>query len=292
MTLQEMSSFIQNALRYKMSTAQVILLIDAVQKIAFDEDQNIFKIWSSFTPQFTLTFSSGGYTSAVAGDVGKTVTDGTATGVLISYDNTARTWNITSSNDTAFTDSAAVTITAGTGAGTLASSSSFVGYKGPYDAPTSPPCRKIWGVTRETDARIYGNDGTITTDYDFSSDFYDPSRLFEQARVDNINSQITLIQAPTLNSVYRWVYWRQAPTITGIDSGDDASMLIPSTYHFQFINACLLQSNIIIRGEMVNPNDVRAILGRWWESLLAPYTPMGKNTALRALSRQGPDVLI
>lgn len=292
MTLQEIASFIQNSVRYKLSPAQVVLIIDATQKIAFDEDREIFKVWSDFTPQFTLTFIASGYTSAVAGDIGKTVTDGTATGVLVSYDNTARTWNITSTNDTEFDVDGAVTITTGTGAGTLESEDAFVGYTGPYDAPTSPPCRKIWGVTRETDARIFGNDGTLSNDYEFSSNYFNPSKFFEQAREDNISQQITLIQSPTVDSVYRWIYWRQAPTIDGIEASDDADLLIPSTYHFQFINACLMQANIVLSGETVDPRDIRSILGQWWESLKRPYTPMGKNTRLKSLPRQSSGVII
>lgn len=294
MTLQEIASFIQNSVRYKLSPDQVILLIDAVQKIAFDEDQNIFKVWSTFTPYFTLTFATAGYTSAVSGDVGKTVTGGTsgATGVIISYDNTAKTWLISSSNSTEFEENEAVTISGGTGAGTLASSDAFVGYKGPYDAPTSPPCRKIWGVTRETDVRIYGDDGSFNSDYEFRTTYFDPSKFFENAREDNLNNQITLINAPTVEGSYRWVYWRNPETITDILSASDSKLLIPSTYHFQFINACILQANIIISGETVDPKDIREILGSWWESMTRPFTPMGKNTKLKQLGQQSSSVII
>ena len=65
--------------------------------------------------------SASGYTSAVAGDVGKLVTGGTsgATGILQDYDNSTRYWVIGKLNNIAFTDGEAITITNGTGAATL-----------------------------------------------------------------------------------------------------------------------------------------------------------------------------
>lgn len=72
-------------------------------------------------PYLCLTFASGGYTDAVAGDIGKIVTGGTTgdTGTLVWYDNDTRRWTILpdTSGDT-FDAAEAVTITDGTGAGT------------------------------------------------------------------------------------------------------------------------------------------------------------------------------
>jgi hypothetical protein len=289
MTLQEIASFIQNTIRYKLSPEQVILIIDATQKLAFDNDSKMFLVWSTFTPYFEITFESSGYTSAIAGDVGKTVVgaDSGAEGVLISYNNTTRVWTVTNTNETEFTDGEAVTITTGTGAGTV---SDFAGYTGPYDAPTSPPTRKIWGITRETDNRIFGNDEN--NDYDFASNNFDPSTFFEQAREDNLNRQITLIVEPTVNAVYRWVYYRDAETITDIETASDSKLLIPSRYHMQFVNACKKMADIAIFGEDLDPQDVKALLGGWWESSEQPYTPMGKVTNRQLWPRQGSSVLI
>ncbi len=64
-----------------------------------------------------MTLQSGGYTSAIAGDIGKMVVDDASnTGNLLDYDNTNRKWWIRW-NATIATASA-ITITAGTGAGT------------------------------------------------------------------------------------------------------------------------------------------------------------------------------
>jgi len=66
---------------------------------------------------YQLTMQAGGYTNAVAGDVGKTVTDGTRSGVLLAYNNTTRKWWVRRVTATAW--AGACTITTGTGAGTI-----------------------------------------------------------------------------------------------------------------------------------------------------------------------------
>ena len=69
---------------------------------------------------YRMSFASAGYVAAVAGDIGKTVTDGTRTGTLLAYDNTARKWWVRRGTGTAW--AGAVTITTGTGAGTITGS--------------------------------------------------------------------------------------------------------------------------------------------------------------------------
>ncbi len=75
-------------------------------------------------PYLTLTFVAAGYTSAVAGDIGKTVTGTTTgdTGTLLSYNNGARQWIIKpdAASDEFDNGTEAVTIASGTGVGTLA----------------------------------------------------------------------------------------------------------------------------------------------------------------------------
>jgi hypothetical protein len=289
MTLQEIASFIQNTIRYKLSPEQVILIIDATQKLAFDNDSKMFLVWSTFTPYFEIVFNSSGYSNAVDGDIGKTIVgaDSGATGTVISYNNTTRTVVVNITNGIEFTPDEQATIQTGSGEGTV---DTFQGHLGPYSAPTSPPTRKIWGITRETDNRIFGNDET--NDYDFASNNFDSSTFFEQAREDNLNRTITLIQRPTMNAVYRWVYYRDAETITDTLTASDSKLLVPSRYHLQFINACKKMADIVIFGEDLDPQDVKALLGGWWESSEQPYTPMGKVTNRQLWPRQGSSVLI
>lgn len=260
--------------------------MDSAQRIAFDVNAENFLVWTEeLDPQFVLTFASAGYASAIAGDIGKAVVGASsgATGVLISYDNTAKTWNITSTNDLDFTDSEALTITTGTGAGTLASSDSFTGYKGPYDAPTDPPCRKIWGITKETDARIFGTsmepEVQPMADFDFKPRIFNPARLFEPGREDNVAKTFLFAQEPSLPSalhVLRWVYWQDAPTIDG--TSDETQLKIPARYHLNFVNACVKLAQMNISGEDVDPKVLDAMFKPWWNTLARPYTPMGIGT--------------
>lgn len=69
-----------------------------------------------------LTLASGGYTNAVAGDIGKMVTDDAAnTGNLLAYNNTSRKWWIRW--NTTIANSSVMAITSGTGAGTASGAS-------------------------------------------------------------------------------------------------------------------------------------------------------------------------
>lgn len=73
-----------------------------------------------------LSFNAAGYTAAVPGDIGRTVTaSGGNTGVLLDYDNTSRKWWVRSL--TSWGNSMAVSITGGTGAGTTTSSGAATG---------------------------------------------------------------------------------------------------------------------------------------------------------------------
>ncbi len=75
------------------------------------------------TEIYLLRFNAGGYVSAIAGDIYKTVVGATssATGKLLDYDNTARAWRVRKVSGT-FVANEAVSITTGTGAGTTVTS--------------------------------------------------------------------------------------------------------------------------------------------------------------------------
>jgi len=70
-----------------------------------------------------LTLASGGYVSAISGDIGKIVTGGSTgdTGRLLAYDNTARKWwvRMIDSGDLFDNASESVSVTSGTGAGSM-----------------------------------------------------------------------------------------------------------------------------------------------------------------------------
>ena len=74
---------------------------------------------------YRLTFNASGYTNAVAGDIFKTVVQGGNNATLLYYNNTTRVWMVRKGTGT-LTNNTATTITAGTGAGTTATSGGVV----------------------------------------------------------------------------------------------------------------------------------------------------------------------
>ena len=72
-----------------------------------------------------LAFAAGGYTNVVESDIGKVVagTGLDADDVLIDFDNNRRVWWVRTGDTTTVSDSTAITITGGTGAGTTAGGS-------------------------------------------------------------------------------------------------------------------------------------------------------------------------
>jgi hypothetical protein len=270
--------------------------MDAAQRMAFDYDAKQFLVWDEeLTPQYNIEFLSSGYTSAISGDIGATVT-GTvsgSTGTLVSFNNTTRIWVI-STTDT-FTDGEPITTT-GTGHGTLIASAAQTGYVGPYDYPTDPAVRKLWGVTAETDVRIFGSDDTTVSDindFDFLPILFDPKQLFKPGRVNGIAGTFTFIDSPALPSsdpTYRWVYWRNPPTIDG--TSDETELIIPATYHLNFVNACVKLAEITLSGADVDPNQIYAFFKPWWNTLQVPYTPMGKASNGTQNPRQSPGIMI
>lgn len=281
MLLADISAQVNRSLRFKLHPANIIVLMDAAQRFAFDADMQQFLYWgATLTPKYYIEFLSSGYTSAVVGDIGKTVVgaDG-STGTLVSYNNTTRKWLLTTSST--WTNSTTVTITTGTGAGTLIASAAQTGYTGPYSYPTTVPVRKLWGVTAEPDTRIFGSDTTTTfpmNDFDFVPRTYDPKQLFKPARWSDIDGTLTFIDAPALPSTtnsYRWVYWRNPPTITG--TSDETQLIIPAAYHMHFINATIKLAQLSLNGEDVDPKVMQAIWQPWWNTLTVAYTPMGNR---------------
>ncbi len=282
MLLADISAQINRSVRFKLHPAQIIVILDSAQRYAFDQDLNAFLYWgATLTPKYYIEFLSSGYTSAIAGDIGKTVVGATsgATGVLVSYDNTTRKWLLTTSDT--WTDGEAVTITTGTGAGTLIAAGAQTGYVGSYAYPTTVPVRKLWGVTAEPDTRIFGSDPTTTypmNDFDFVPVTFDRTQLFKPGRKDDIGQTFTFIDSPALPSTtnsYRWVYWRSPPAITS--TSDETKLLIPAAYHMAYINACIKLAQLSINGEDVDPKVMQAIFQPWWNTLMDQYTPMGNR---------------
>lgn len=94
------------------------------------------------TKQITLLLA--GYVACVAGDIGKTVTDdGVSVGTLVSYDNVARTWVITTSSTIA--TGSVMAIVTGTGAGTTTGAQTGTTVRWSVDAVTFIICYHTLG---------------------------------------------------------------------------------------------------------------------------------------------------
>lgn len=282
MLLADISAMVNRALRFRLHPANIVVLLDAAQRYAFDTDLNAFLYWgATLTPKYYLEFLASGYTSAIVGDIGKTVVGATsgATGTLVSYNNTTRKWLLTTSST--WTNGEAVTITTGTGAGSLIAAAAQTGYTGSYAYPTTIPVRKLWGVTAEPDTRIFGSDTTATfpmNDFDFVPQTFNPKALLKPGRKDDIGQTFTFIDSPALPSTtnsYRWVYWRNPPTITG--TTDETQLIIPAAYHMNLVNATIKLAQLSLNGEDVDPKVIQAIFQPWWNTLVDRYTPMGNK---------------
>src|SRR4051812_24677218 len=90
MILTDMVSAVQGAFgaRFQNSTALVLQYFDTVQKVAFNRDLKAFQWWNDYLTVYTdVVLSSSGYTSFVVADIGKTLTNGSVTGTIISFNN-------------------------------------------------------------------------------------------------------------------------------------------------------------------------------------------------------------
>lgn len=294
MTLQEISSWLNQALRFKLNEAQITLLLNETHKLACDQNVLTFTYWDNYLTTYQeLILDSSGYTNAVPGDVGLPVVGGasSSTGTLISYDNSTYTWVI--STEDSFQEGEAVAITGGTGAGNLTSGSTFQqGHLGPYAWPTSPPVRKMNGVSSVSDGQIFGKeadiiypDGTYnpdhislrtTDDYGLIFNQFNERYFYLPARIDVFARTLTLINRPSLGVTPRWVYYRQPETITDITADDD-KVLIPETYHTNWVQCLIEAAQVTTKNQIFTREHVEGHFAEWWEAMKEAWIPNGKN---------------
>lgn len=282
MTLREISSWINRNSRYKLAPDQIVLIIDMVNKLAVDQDMGAFKYWDNeLTVWSEITLDSSGYTNCIASDIGKAVVGGVSgtTGLLKAYNNTTRKWAVATTDD--FTAEEAITITAGTGAGDLEDEDYQEGYKGPYAFPTSPPVRKMVGITTFSDPRLFGTQYTYLSerdDYGVILPEYDERKFYSPARIDRFAQTYTFISAPSLDSdttTYRWVYFRGADDITDLDA-DDANLMVEDLFHMEFVQACIAMGKVGTEDGSFDRSTIEKYFWGWWNRLRKNYTPMGK----------------
>jgi hypothetical protein len=279
-TLLEIASFINQNTRFKLTEAQILILVDNVQKLAFDHDMIGFKYWEATQQIYVEISFQAGSTDPVASDIGKAVVGGTSgtSGTLISYNTTTDKWVVDVGNTANYTDGEVITITAGTGTGTLLAADAQVNFKGPYAFPTTVPVRKMIGMTTNTDPRIFGTEAVYLddlNDYGLVLNEYDERKFYKKARVDIFAKTMTLINEPNRDTdTYRWVYFRKPETITDL-SADDSKMLIPEEFHMNFVQACIAQANVTTEDGRADRQTIEGHFYDWWQQVQKAYTPMG-----------------
>lgn len=278
MTIAQIMSWINQDSRFKLTPAQLLLIVDIVNKLSCDEDLDAFLSWDNTITVLTEITLDTGFTDFETTDVGLTLEGATsgATGVVVSYDNDDGTVVLSDVSGT-FEADEAVEVDGGDGDGTV---DTVLGYKGPYSYPTSPPVRKMKGVTLVSDAYIFGTASVYISDqddYGMPIGDYDARKFYRPGRLDRIAKTFTFSTAPSLTSTdpYRWVYYRKPETISS-STGQDDHILIPEEYHMNFIQACIKAADVTTRGGIMTRDDVMMHFFDWWKTLRSNYTPNGK----------------
>jgi hypothetical protein len=291
MTLQEMVTAVQGAFgsRFQDSTSLVLQYLDTVQKVALNRDMRNFMWWNDYlTINTAVVLSASGFTSWVAGDVGKVLSSGTATGTIISYNNTTRTAQVTVLTGTTF--SGAVTTTAGTGGGTFssqavskgpyswASLTPNFGSLTPYSSSGSAGVRRMLGVTTATDSELYGETNlALLNDYNFILGTYDKRAIFEIVTKYDMQKVLFFVDTPdTTENLYRWVYYIRPPTLGLVT--DDNNVLIPSEFHQTvMVEGAQALADRSTYGDRTPEQVLAQIIQPFWDMNAQAYTPDGAN---------------
>lgn len=286
MTLTEIASFINLGTQNQLSPAQVTLVMDSVQKNVFQKNQQAFLVYDQELTILTeLVLKTGFYVSPISSDIGMTVLGDSsgATGTLVSYSDYS--WKLTDvvgefeADENVFVDGVG-----GVGSGFLETEDFEHGWRGPYEAPDAPPCRKIWGVTKRPPHLFwvqylaqcgywYSINGVWQTD-DYRAFWGDRLYPFVTGNTFDLSNEFLFSFDPVVEddpeTPYYWVYWKNPPTIAYLDQED--VLLIPEAYHFNYANACQQVALAFLNQQPVSVDDiVKANLGGWINTLLAPF---------------------
>lgn len=286
MTLQEIITAISGAQgsRFQISPTLALQYVNTVQQVAYNRNISAFLYWKDYlTVNTKLTMSASGYTNCVASDVTKTVTDGTRTGTLVSYDNTLREWEISSASGTF---SGAITISVGTGAATFSSQQTS---KGPYSWNSVSPLfgsltpftqsssiRKMLGLTKATDPQLFLPPNVpLYQDYGFSSAQFDDRALFEVVRKYDAQKLLYFISTPvTTTNTYRWVGYIRPPTIASVT--DDANLMLGPEFHQTcYVEGAQALADRSTYGGKTPEQLLATILEPFWQQVQQDYTPNG-----------------
>lgn len=262
--------------------------MDAVQKNIFQRNQQAFLVYDQvLTIWQEVTLTSAGYVDCVDSDIGKTVETAfpTIVGVLKKFDNSTKVWTIQTAVDgVQYVAGQSIGVTGGTGEGNVDAQDFQHNFRGPYSAPTNPPCRKVWGVTKRPPSKfwldylgclwgfVYSIDGIWQTS-DYRAFWGNRLYPFVTGNTFDLDNSFLFSFDPDRNfsdRPYYWVYWKNPPNITGLD--DSSVLIIPSAYHFNFASAVKQVCQAFLQD--TNPNIDKIVddnLGGWVDTLLAPF---------------------
>ena len=299
MTLQDIASWISRGIRNKLAEEQIVLLMDAIQRLAFDSTCLAFKKYETMTIYQKLSVASFSV-APVAGDVGLPLVgdDSAAEGVIISYETDADDPYVIVESEDTFEDGEGFTITGGTGVGTLAATDAQAGHLGPYSFPAyddgKTKVRKFIGVTTVSDAALFGTetDASESDDYGMLPRGANRNNLYKDGRPDEVRGTFTFTTAPVQSDSHRWVFFEEPPAITGLDTDNDANLLLPERYHMNFAQACIKCGNMFLRGKPYGRADVVEDFGPWWEALRKKFTPTGRSRNLTQNGGQSASVIV
>lgn len=284
MLATEILSLVNISSNNQISPEMAVIFMDGIQKSAFQSNTAAFLQYKQIlVPYTTFTLQSGGYTGCIDSDIGKPVADAnTGTGTLRAFDNSKFEWTI--EIITPFTPESGIQVVGGTGAAQFPTTMITKGFKGPYPAPTDPACRKVWGITQRKPEKfwldwtgwcgIYWVNGVFNTG-DFQA-FWNTVQSFETGLNDDLTNEFTFSFDPSLQATYYWVYWRNPPDVTGLD--DTSEIIIPSSYHLQFVLALNDYAGAILNREPLDYDKmIEKYLGGWIDSLRAPFRDQKRN---------------
>jgi hypothetical protein len=298
----------QYGIRFQLTTNQLVAFANMIQMIAYNQDMAAFEEWNQKIYFGQDVFgNNGSYTSPVESDIGKSVS-GSTTGVigtLMNYksNNRLHQWIVEPTDgggNFTLTAGETLSIVTGTGSMVVAEGQEYLVSNGPYRAPRTtngnPPFRKFIGVTKVTDKQIYGvpvsDSGTDPFDYGMDLNSYNARKVNVPFRWDEERKEVTLVTndslqieqtalgavAPaTLNdSPYRWVYYRNPPTIT--DISQEENLIIPEEYRYEVVYQGI--EVLADKATYGNPQTVRQLLAghceRFWEDKGVQFEAFGK----------------
>jgi len=298
----------QYGIRFQLTQKQLVAFSNMVQMIAYNQDMAAFEEWNQILYLGQDVFgTNANYTEPVESDIGKVVSGSTSgvIGTLLNFKSVNRThqWVVEPTDggiNFSLTAGETLTIVTGTGSLAVAEGQDYLVSNGPYRYPRgtlgNPPFRKYIGITRITDKQIYGvpqpAPGTPPFDYGLDLNSFPDRKLNVPARPDEARKEVSLITNDTLEieqtalgaiapatlntSPYRWVYYRNPPSIT--DISQEGNLILPEEYRYEVLyqGIEILADKATYGGADTVRKLIRAHCERFWEDVGVQFQAFGK----------------